>query len=62
MMVLARGRITSFRSIDAYCGNLSYPVYLYHQNVLLALLIITAGYSYPVFVLGMLLSAVIACT
>jgi peptidoglycan/LPS O-acetylase OafA/YrhL len=60
MMVLARGRITSFRSIDAYCGNLSYPVYLYHQNVLLALLIITTGYSYSTFVLGMLLSALIA--
>ena len=60
MIVLARGRITSFRSIDAYCGNLSYPIYLFHQNVLVALLIITAGYSYPVFVLGMLLSVVIA--
>jgi len=35
------------RVFDRACGELSYPLYLYHQNVIIVALSLTTGYSYP---------------
>ena len=45
---------------DRFLGNLTYPLYLYHESVLIVILTFTTGYSYGVFAAGMGVSLVIA--
>ena len=47
---------TQRRSFDRQCGDLSYPLYIYHQNMLILVISATAGYSYFVFFSGIALS------
>ena len=44
------------RGVDQACGELSYPLYIHHQNVLVLVISLTTGYSYPVFATGIVLS------
>ena len=46
------------RAFDATCGELSYPLYIHHQNILILMISMTAGYSYPVLFIGLALSLV----
>ena len=41
---------------DQACGELSYPLYIHHQNMLILVISLTTGYSYPVFAIGIALS------
>ncbi len=43
-------------TLDRACGELSYPLYLHHQNVLVLMISLTTGYSYPAFAVGIALS------
>ena len=43
-------------AFDQRCGELSYPLYIHHQNVLILMISLTTGYSYPVFAIGVLVS------
>lgn len=43
-------------AFDQNCGELSYPLYIHHQNMLIIMISLTAGYSYSVFVVGIALS------
>ena len=58
--VLAFSDIARWRNTDRVLGGLTYPLYLYHQDVLVLLLTFTVGYSYAVFVIGILLSLLVA--
>ncbi|WP_428535069.1 acyltransferase family protein [Rhodopila sp.] len=58
--VLAFSDIARGRDTDRVLGGLTYPLYLYHQDVLVLLLTFTVGYSYAVFVTGILLSLLVA--
>lgn len=44
------------RPFDQACGELSYPLYIHHQNVLILMISLTTGYRYPVFASGLALS------
>lgn len=46
------------QSFDQKCGELSYPLYIHHQNVLILMISLTAGYSYTVFAIGIVASFV----
>jgi peptidoglycan/LPS O-acetylase OafA/YrhL len=52
---IARGR-----RIDRVLGNLTYPLYLYHEVVLIVILTVTTGYAYTTLALGVVLSVVMA--
>jgi peptidoglycan/LPS O-acetylase OafA/YrhL len=54
-MPIARGR-----NIDRALGNLTYPLYLYHEVVLIVILTVTTGYAYTTLALGVVLSFVTA--
>jgi peptidoglycan/LPS O-acetylase OafA/YrhL len=43
---------------DQACGELSYPLYIHHQNVLILTISLTSGYSYPVLAIGVALSLI----
>jgi peptidoglycan/LPS O-acetylase OafA/YrhL len=49
MTALAFKRFQSLRDADRFFGDLTYPLYLYHQNIMIVVLSLTAGYSYAVF-------------
>jgi peptidoglycan/LPS O-acetylase OafA/YrhL len=46
MTVLAWVRIRSFRRVDKALGDFTYPLYLWHVDVMIFLLSVTTGYSY----------------
>ena len=46
------------RAFDTACGELSYPLYIHHQNILILIISVTTGYSYPVLFIGIGLSLV----
>lgn len=48
MVFLAFTSFTRFRAADRWLGNLSYPLYLQHQNVEIALFSLAGGFSYGV--------------
>lgn len=48
MVVLAFSEFRGFRTADRWLGNLSYPLYLQHQNVEVALYSMAGGFSYGV--------------
>lgn len=56
MTWLAFAKFTAARGADRWLGNLTYPLYLYHEDVLVGLLTFTVGYSYGVFAAGLVLS------
>ncbi len=60
MVILAFGRFSRFRAGDRFFGNVTYPLYLYHENVLIFLLTFTTGYSYGMLVGGLLLSVLVS--
>ncbi len=60
MTVLAFTPITRGRSLDRLLGNLTYPLYLYHEVVLIVILTFTTGYSYGTLALGFALSLAVA--
>jgi peptidoglycan/LPS O-acetylase OafA/YrhL len=60
MTFLAFARFTDFRRADRALGDLSYPLYLYHQGVMVLALSMTVGYGYGVFVAGMAVSVLVA--
>ena len=47
-------------AFDQRCGELSYPLYIHHQNLLILLISLTKGYSYPVFAFGLVASLPLA--
>ena len=49
-------RTTTRRAFDRACGEVSYPLYLYHQSFIILVLSLTTGYSYPAFATGIALS------
>jgi peptidoglycan/LPS O-acetylase OafA/YrhL len=53
---LAFSRIEKGRTIDRMLGNLTYPLYLYHEVVLIVILTLTTGYAYTTLALGIALS------
>jgi peptidoglycan/LPS O-acetylase OafA/YrhL len=60
LALCAFSRGTTLRQPDRYLGNLTYPLYLYHEDVLVFLLLITSGYSYGVFAAGIVASLLLA--
>lgn len=60
LSVLAFSRIARWRETDRVLGGLTYPLYLYHEDVLVMVLTFTVGYSYGVFVAAILLSLLAA--
>jgi peptidoglycan/LPS O-acetylase OafA/YrhL len=60
MTVLAFAKIAKGRNADRWLGNLTYPLYLYHEDVLVAVLTFTVGYSYGMFAAGILFSLMAA--
>ena len=60
MSILALVTIGRGQGTDRLVGNLTYPLYLYHESVLIVVLTFTTGYSYGVFVAGMGLSLMTA--
>jgi peptidoglycan/LPS O-acetylase OafA/YrhL len=44
------------RALDHACGELSYPLYIHHQNILILVISLTTGYSYPMLAFGIVLS------
>jgi peptidoglycan/LPS O-acetylase OafA/YrhL len=49
------------RRTDQVLGSFTYPLYLYHEDVLVFVLTCTAGYSYGVFAGAMAASMIVAC-
>ena len=48
------------KAFDQECGELSYPLYIHHQNMLILMISLTAGYSYPVLAIGIVVSLVMS--
>jgi peptidoglycan/LPS O-acetylase OafA/YrhL len=49
------------RRTDQVLGSFTYPLYLYHEDVLVFVLTFTAGYSYGIFAGAMAASMIFAC-
>jgi peptidoglycan/LPS O-acetylase OafA/YrhL len=60
MTLLAFASISKGRRIDRALGNLTYPLYLYHEVVLIVVLAMTTGYAYSTLAIGVALSFVTA--
>jgi peptidoglycan/LPS O-acetylase OafA/YrhL len=60
MVFLACNKISRFRRADRFLGDLTYPLYMYHLNVLIIVMSTTAGYHYSVYIAGMVLSILVA--
>lgn len=60
MIALAFAPIARGRDIDRTLGNLTYPLYLYHEDVLIVVLTVTTGYTYGTLAIGVALSFVTA--
>lgn len=52
MAYLARHRFARFRSTDRSLGDLSYPLYLHHQNVEVVLFSLAGDFSYAIALVG----------
>jgi peptidoglycan/LPS O-acetylase OafA/YrhL len=61
MTFLATRRFATGITADRYLGDLTYPLYLYHQNIMIIALSLTAGYSYTVLAIGIAASLVFVC-
>ena len=62
MTVLAFAPMSKGRNIDQMLGNLTYPLYLYHEIVLIVVLTLTTSYAYTVVAITVVLSFVTAAT
>lgn len=60
MTILAFVRIDRGRGADQVMGNLTYPLYLYHEVVLIVLVTLIPSYSYSLFATGIVLSFAVA--
>jgi peptidoglycan/LPS O-acetylase OafA/YrhL len=60
MAALAFAPISKGRNVDRALGNLTYPLYLYHEVVLIVVLTLTTGYSYLTVAIAVVLSFVTA--
>jgi peptidoglycan/LPS O-acetylase OafA/YrhL len=60
MTALGFARIGRGREIDRWLGNLTYPLYLYHEVVLIVLLTFSPVYAYTTLAAGVLLSLLLA--
>ena len=60
MALLGFGRFARFRTKDRLLGNLTYPLYLYHEDVLILMLTFTVGYTWSRFAGGLLLGLLAA--
>jgi peptidoglycan/LPS O-acetylase OafA/YrhL len=60
MTALALTPIVRGRNVDRTLGNLTYPLYLYHEVVLIVILTVTTGYAYTTLALGIVLSFITA--
>jgi peptidoglycan/LPS O-acetylase OafA/YrhL len=60
MTALAFAPIARGRNIDRTLGDLTYPLYLYHEVVLIVILTVTTEYSYSTLAVGFVLSFVTA--
>jgi peptidoglycan/LPS O-acetylase OafA/YrhL len=60
MTALAFTPISRGRHIDRMLGDLTYPLYLYHEVVLIVILTVTDKYSYSILAVGFMLSFVTA--
>jgi peptidoglycan/LPS O-acetylase OafA/YrhL len=58
MTALACIRIRGFRRADRVLGDFTYPLYLWHVNIMTLVLSFTAGYSYAGLTAGLALSLV----
>jgi peptidoglycan/LPS O-acetylase OafA/YrhL len=56
MTALAFVPIAGGRTTDRMLGNLTYPLYLYHEVVLIVVLTFTTGYAYSTLAIGFALS------
>jgi peptidoglycan/LPS O-acetylase OafA/YrhL len=60
MTALAFAPISKGRYVDRALGNLTYPLYLYHEVVLIVVLTLTTGYAYTTLAITVVLSLVTA--
>jgi peptidoglycan/LPS O-acetylase OafA/YrhL len=60
MTALAFTLISRGRRIDRMLGDLTYPLYLYHEVVLIVILTVTNEYSYSILAVGFMLSFITA--
>jgi peptidoglycan/LPS O-acetylase OafA/YrhL len=60
MTALGFARIRSGRETDRWLGNLTYPLYLYHEVVLIVVLTFSPVYAYTTLAAGILLSLLLA--
>ncbi len=49
-------RLVKPHAVDRNCGELSYPLYIHHLNILVLMISLTTGYSYLVFTTGLVIS------
>jgi peptidoglycan/LPS O-acetylase OafA/YrhL len=60
MTALAFAAIARGRNLDRTLGDLTYPLYLYHEVVLIVILTVTTEYAYSTLAVGFVLSFVTA--
>ena len=60
MTLLATRSTRRFRLVDSRLGAMTYPLYLYHEDVLVLVLTFFSGYSYAVFGTALILSVAAA--
>ncbi len=60
LVILSVVRLPKLRANDQVLGSLTYPLYLYHEDVLVIVLTFTTGYTYGVFVGAMVASVIVA--
>jgi peptidoglycan/LPS O-acetylase OafA/YrhL len=60
MTALAFAPIARGRNTDRTLGDLTYPLYLYHEVVLIVILTVTTGYAYSTLTFGFVLSFITA--
>ncbi len=60
LTALAFSKINRWGKTDRVLGSLTYPLYLYHEGVIVMVLTMTTGYSYGIFTAGILISLITA--
>ena len=60
MSLLVSAKIGRLRTLDRALGDMTYPLYLYHEVVLILALTFTTGYSYSILILSMIASLAFA--
>jgi peptidoglycan/LPS O-acetylase OafA/YrhL len=60
MSVLAFVRVDRLKKADQFLGDMTYPLYMWHPDVLVLVLSITVGYSYFGLICGLLASLIVS--